>query len=183
MPVKPLEKTLDGVHHIVTPFPPLYAVRMAARLGKLLLPVAGAVGLPVAGGQVDIGAIRAGAGEAIPRLLTALADRLNPEELEALIVDLVSGVRRNGVALENRALVDATFAGDLPALYKVVWLALEANDFFGLGAIGKLLKLRPMAPPASTQDGSSLTSGTNSGSGDSSSKGPRRTPRSPPPGG
>lgn len=68
-----------------------------------------------------------------------LVSNLDDKTFDELCVEILQGVRRDGVELRPET-IDLQFAGRLSDLYAVMFFVLEVNfgDFFGWGGIGNL---------------------------------------------
>lgn len=123
------ELELNGSTYLVTEMTARKALRMQARLLKLLGPAASAIFLAAAN-DVDK------ADNAIPMAITHLVDQLDDRTFESLVMDLMQGVRKNGMELTPE-IIDLEFAGDLNTLFLVLKFILEVNfsSFFAQGGI------------------------------------------------
>jgi hypothetical protein len=150
-PLKSVKKPLNGGTLTVTQFPVLRAVRVGARVAKIAGPVlaglgsglnlddivSGKMAAVLAGGEINLN-------KAVPGALNALAERLDPEELISLCLELlqsanwVDSAASEKIELTTAASIDLVFNGSIPDLFMALRASLEANNFFGLGAIGKL---------------------------------------------
>lgn len=127
------EKVIGDNTYAVTQMPALRAVKMQARLLRLVGPCIGAL----------IAADPKNPDASLPMAISMLADKLDEATFEKLVLDLVQGVRCNGVEM-TRGLLDLDFAGKLNDLYRVLQFVLEVNfsDFFLEGGI--IAELAPM---------------------------------------
>lgn len=154
MGLKVEKRIVDGLTFQVTEFPAWPALKLSMRLAKLAGPaLAGALrsGIGAAGGgfklrsllDVDLAAL-------LPAGLEVLTDRLDPEAFAALCADLLGSTQllkeQSVVDLSSEDARNATFNGALPRLYKVLWIVLETNSFFGLGGIGKIASSQAIPP-------------------------------------
>lgn len=145
MAIKQLSKTIGGVEYKVTQFPALRAIKVKIRIAKLLSPVIAKI-MPAIGnskgglGDLDLASLEPA--------FNSLAEHLEPEEFSALCLILLSCTIRNDVDLGNETAFNDAFTGRLGEMYKAIWFVLEANDFFGLGDIGKLItkEKAPVSP-------------------------------------
>ena len=139
------EKEINGSVYCVTQMPARRALRMKAKLLKQFGTALAEIFLPSKDTPIE------GAGfskkEAI-NALQALSCELDERAFELLVMELLSGVRKNGVEL-TEAIVDMEFAGDLSTLFKVVWFVLEVNfaSFFGESGIGDLFEKQQQPTP------------------------------------
>lgn len=154
MAVKTRDTTIDGHTVKVTQHPGRRALRLKSRLVKLLAPSIGTIiqqkvekGKNLLDQEVDMTKI----GEAV----IALADKLDPDDFENLILEILVSTRVDGKEI-NEAAFDDLFAGEMSLMYKVVFFALQTNfgDFFVSGGIGNLLAQQAQGmtptPPKST---------------------------------
>jgi hypothetical protein len=159
--LKEVKKPLAGGTLTVTQFPVLRAIRIGSRVIKLVSPVFAGLG-----GGLDLERIVNGGvssanldlNKGIPAALMSLAETLDPEAFATLCQDLLSGATWvDGAGTEqadfsNPVDINRVLGGSIPDLFTALRAALEANDFFGLGAIGKLRGLvrapSPQPPPA-----------------------------------
>ncbi len=133
------QKEINGSTYAVTQMPAMRALRMQARLLKLLGPALGV--LFVAENKEE------GAGDSqIPNALAMLASQLDEKNFDYLILDLIQGVRKNGVEL-TKPIIDLEFAGKLNELFLVLQYVLEVNyaDFFQENGIIKAVTLKDQA--------------------------------------
>lgn len=165
--LKEVKKSIAGGTLIVTQFPVLRAIRIGAKVARLAAPIFAGLGgglnlddivggntrAAIAGADIDLN-------KAIPGALNALAEKLDPNEFSALCEDLLStacwidakGTEK--IELSESGGIDRAFGGSIPDLFAALRAALEANDFFGLGAIGRLRGVlgapQPKSPDVST---------------------------------
>lgn len=120
------EKTIGDSVYSVTQMPAIRAVRMQARLLRLVGPSFGAL----------IGSDPKNPDSSIPLAVSLLADKLDETTFEKLVLELMTGVRKDGAEL-TRGKIDLDFAGNLNDLYRVIQFILEVNfsDFFQEGGI------------------------------------------------
>ncbi len=125
--IETLEKVIGESNYMVTQMPAMRAVRMQARLLKLLGPSFAAM---VAAGDKE------NPDSCLPLAVQLLADKLDEKTFESLVLELLQGVRKDGQEL-NRSKIDLDFAGHLNDLYLVLQFVLEVNfsDFFQEGGI------------------------------------------------
>lgn len=117
------EKEICGSIYLVTQMPAMRALKMQARLLRLIGPSFGAM-------------IASGEDSSIPVAINLLAEKLDENTYEKIILDLLQGVRKDGVEL-TKGFIDLAFAGNLNELYRVIQFVLEVNfaDFFQEGGI------------------------------------------------
>lgn len=132
------EKEINGNRYSVTQMTARRALRMKAKLLKQFGTALAEIFLPSEDKPIE------GAGfskkEAVSAL-QALSCELDERAFELLVMELLSGVRKDGVEL-TEAIVDMEFAGDLATLFKVIWFVLEVNfsSFFGESGIGEMMQ-------------------------------------------
>ena len=148
-----ITKIIDGVTYESSPFTPFFGLGLAARLGKILGPAALGLLQSLAGNSVsDILSMGAGA---LSAPLQAAFVSLQPEEMQKLCLSLLGNTwqgpvdgRPTQLQLNSQANFDLAFMGNYAAIWPALWLALEANDFFGFGAIGRRLRAKATPPPS-----------------------------------
>jgi hypothetical protein len=126
-----LEKFIEGSNYSVTQFPARRALRLKARLIKHFGPGVA---------QILIPSEETSASEQKQKFVKAietLSLSLDENQMESLAIELLSCTRKNGVEL-TAPNIDLEFAGDMSALYQVIWFVIEANfaNFFTLLGIG-----------------------------------------------
>lgn len=157
--LKVLDRPVAGGTLTVTQFPVLTAIRVGARVFKLVGPVLGAFGVGVdfnGLAEGGLGDSKIDLAKALPKVLSTLAETLNPDQFGQLCQDLLgSAIWTDGkVKYElgsNPAYIDVVFCGSITDLFQALRLVLEANDFFGFGAIGKLRQAPAVAPTTNSQ--------------------------------
>lgn len=158
--LKEVKKAVAGGTLTVTQFPVLRAIRIGGRVAKVVAPVIAGLG-----GGIDLDGLVGGTAasnvnielnKAIPGALRAVAETLDPDVFAAACQELLSGsdwVDANGtekIEFLEPGSIDKVFGGSIPDLFLALRTVLEANDFFGLGAIGKLrgmVRAAPNPPP------------------------------------
>lgn len=146
-------KDIDGVTYESTPFNPFYGLGLAARLGKILGPAALGLLQSLAGNSVsDIMGMGVGA---LSGPLQAAFTSLQPDAMQKLCLDLLGNTwqgpiegRPTQLQINSQQNFDLAFMGNYAAIWPAIWLALEANDFFGFGGIGKRLRAKSTPPPS-----------------------------------
>ena len=160
MAIQTKEKTIGEHNYAVTQLPARRALRMKAKLIKLFGPGLAQFlmtsqeseeKLPAemtkeekeqfdATSTVDHYRIKDMRKSAIVRGVQLLVSSLDDKTFDELCVELLQGVRRDGVELTPQ-LIDMSFAGDLTSLYAVIFFVLEVNyaDFFAFSGIGNQL--------------------------------------------
>lgn len=149
--LKEVRKPLAGGEILVTQFPVMRAIRTGARIAKLVAPVMGGISEGIDLDDLISGNLMAKVDSldidlnaAVPRALNALATTLHPDDFASLCQELLSGAAwihpggKEQTELTTEANINLVLGGSLPDLFAALRVALEANDFFGLGAIGKL---------------------------------------------
>ena len=121
------DKVIGESNYSVTQMPAMRAVKLQAKLLKLVGPSFAAM---VASGDKE------NPDSCLPLAVGLLVDKLNADELEKLVLELCTGVRKDGAEL-TKSKIDLDFAGNLNELYLVLQFVLEANfsDFFQEGGI------------------------------------------------
>jgi len=121
------EKIIGDCTFMVTQMTALRAVKMQARLLKLLGP---------SFATIISASDKASPDSCLPQAVSLLADKLDEKSFENLVVDLMQGVRKNGVEM-TRLDIDMHFAGNLNQLFLLLQFILEVNfsDFFLEGGI------------------------------------------------
>lgn len=125
--IQTIDKIINGSSYSVTQLPARRALKMKARLIKLFGPSMAQFFLSF-DKKSDEGFVKA---------IEKLSLTIEENTFEAICVDLLVGVRKDGMEL-NPQLIDMEFAGDLESLYRVLWFVVEANysNFFSLIGIG-----------------------------------------------
>ena len=131
--IETLETTIDDCVYSVTQMTARRAIRMQARLFRLL---SSSIGHIVTSAQKNID----NAERSIPQALSLLAENLDEKTFELLILDLLEGVRKDGMELKP-AIIDIEFSGNLNNLFLLLRFVLEVNfkDFFSDRGIFKTL--------------------------------------------
>lgn len=134
--IETLEKDICGSVYAVTQMTALRAVRMQARLIKLLGP---SVATLFSSSSLDE------AESSFSKAVSLLSENLDEMTFEKLVIDLLQGVRKNGIEL-TKPVIDIEFAAKLNELFLALQYVLEVNfsDFFLEGGIiGNLMKQNP----------------------------------------
>ena len=139
----PVEVMIDGEEYTFCQLPPKRSLKLMTRIIKIVGAPLGAALNGTKSGQVDLKAVME-ADIDLSLIVTALCDRLDENEVEAIIDELLSQVIHVGSGEVSKKF-DAHFAGRLPHLFKVVGQALkvEYGDF--LAAVPDLKALFPRA--------------------------------------
>lgn len=123
------EKIINGSTYSVTQLPARRALKLQAKLIKLLGPAVSTIF--IASGDLDT------ADQSIPKAVSALVTQLDDKTFDQLVLELLQGqVRRDGKEITEHVL-DLEFAGKLNELFLVISFVLEVNfgDFFQEGGI------------------------------------------------
>lgn len=137
------EKEIDGSTYSVTQMTARRALRMQARLLKLLGPAASALFVAA---TKDLKS----ADDSIPKAIAYLGENLDEKTFDSLVMELMAGVRKDNHEL-TPATIDMEFAGDLNTLFLVLKFVLEVNfgDFFSeKGILSMFLPQKTLAPQA-----------------------------------
>lgn len=128
------EIEIDGATYSVTQLPARRALRLQAKLMKLLGPAVS---------EIFIASAKNADTEdsSIPKALKLLFDQLDEANFDILVMELLQGCRKNNMELRAE-IVDLEFAGKLNTLFMLLKFILEVNygDFFQDGGIIKLLQ-------------------------------------------
>lgn len=127
------EKQIGDSVYMVTQMPAMTAIGMQARLLKLIGPSFAT--LFAAGNQENPDG-------SLPLAISLLVEKLDEKTFQNLVIDLMRGVRKDGVELDKKK-IDLDFAGNLNELFLIMQFVLEVNfsDFFQEGGIiGDLIK-------------------------------------------
>lgn len=121
------EKLIGDSNYSVTQMTALHAIRMQARLLKLLGPSFAA--MIAAGGKEN-------PDSSLPLAISLLSEKLDEKTFEDLVLDLLKCVRKDGAEL-TREKINLDFAGKLNEIFLVMQFVLEVNfsDFFQEGGI------------------------------------------------
>ena len=111
------EVTIKGDKYLITQFGGIKGVKLGKRVGRVLLPIIGTI--YTEDGEVSL-----------PKVLETVAENLDYLD-EQLIMELMSSVTKNGVALD----FDKEFAGNYDTLFKLLQAVVEFNfqSLFHLG--------------------------------------------------
>jgi len=159
---------IDGFSYLVPRLPPRRALRLEARLVRLLGP--GIVELLLrtptrADGRADLGAVDLS--QVGPAVQAVLA-QLTPDEQDAIMAELLEPVRvvgQDGKLGPVMPIFDSHFDGRLPAVFKLMWASLEVQfgGFFELFAsAARAVVGAARVSRASTTSGPSSPSGGSS---------------------
>lgn len=125
-------KVINGSAYTVTQLPARRALRLKTRLVKMF----GASFSAFISAMSDPNSTIT-----MSQIIELLTPRLDESEFESLMMQMLIGVRKEGMEL-NEGLIDVEFAGDLDSMFKVVWFVVEVNfaNFFSMIGIGKLFQ-------------------------------------------
>jgi len=140
----PVELTIDGEQYTFCQLPPKRSLKLLTRIMRI---VGGPLGASFKGGKPALDA-----DIDLSVVVTALCDRLDENEVEAIVDELLSQVICAGRGEISRQF-DAHFAGRLPHLFKVLGQAIrvEYGDFLaGLPDLGAVLARAGMTPAKPT---------------------------------
>lgn len=131
--IETFEKQINNSTYMVTQLPARRALKLQAKLLKLLGPAASEIFIAAA---KDIYS----ADSAIPQAIRLLVNELDDKTFDTFVMEMLQGVRKDGMEL-NEKTVDLEFAGKLNELFLVLQYVLEVNfgDFFQEGGILKAL--------------------------------------------
>lgn len=126
---EPVRKVIDQQAYVFHQMPAKASLKLLTRIIKI-------VGAPIGAGVGSMG----GAGDMLEReinlesVVTSLCDRLDENQVERIIDELLSQARHEGEGeVSAPHTFEALFGGNLPHLFKVVMAAFEAEygNFFG----------------------------------------------------
>jgi hypothetical protein len=141
------EKQIDGATYTVTQLPARRAIRLKARLIKLFGPVFAQFFLAVSENVSDDQRK-----QDIVKSIEILGAHIDENSFESLVMDLLVGVRKNGMEL-SPATIDLEFAGDMAALYQLLFFVIEVNfsNFFSMIGIGSQFNSETSMPTKDTK--------------------------------
>ncbi len=156
------EKLINGDMYMVTQLPARRAIKLKTRLVKLFGPVIAQMYLTTSEKKDE-----EQQKQDIVRAIQLLSSTLDENVFESMIMELLTGVRKNGHEL-TPSIVDMEFAGDLATLYLVIWFVLEVNyaNFFSMIGIGSQLIQPQPSPIVDTKKTFTKTSAMSAQSGD-----------------
>jgi hypothetical protein len=125
----PVEVMIDGQQYTFCQLPPKRSLKLMTRIIRIIGAPLGAALNNVKSGQVDIRAMM-NADIDFSVIVSALCDRLDENEVESIVDELLSQVLHAGKGEVSKQF-DALFGGRLPHLFKVLAQALkvEYGDF------------------------------------------------------
>ena len=139
----PVEVKIDGEQYTFCQLPPKRSLKLMTRIIRIVGAPLGAALDGIKSGQVDMATVL-DADLNFSTIVAALCDRLEENEVEAIVDELLSQVLHAGQGEVSRKF-DVLFAGRLPHLFKVLAQALkvEYGDF--LAAVPDLGAYLPKA--------------------------------------
>lgn len=150
-PLKEVRLPISGGTLTIIQFPVLRALRVGARVARMLAPVVAGLGGGLNLDDLINGKLKSVANDldldlnkAVPGALNAIATHMDPDELAAMCQELLSSAYWVDSAgstkyeMASPGAIDMVLGGSLPDLFSALRGALDANNFFGLSAIGKL---------------------------------------------
>ena len=136
---EPLERTIDGEKYTFCQLPAKKSLKLMTRIVRIIgAPIGAALGELPDGDKVSM-EVLLDRNFNMGAIVAALCDRLDEDEVEAIVDTLLSQVIHEGAG-EISKQVDTHFAGRLPHLLKVLAAALshEYGDFLA-GGDGQLV--------------------------------------------
>lgn len=137
------EKEINGSRYTVTQLPARRALKLQYKLLKVFGAGLALIFTPSVGKEAD-GKTSLSInfnGDDVSKSLMLMMSNLDDNSFEALVLELLQGVRKDGVEL-TAPVIDFEFAGDSVTIFKVIWFVLEVNfsDFFGERGSGTLFR-------------------------------------------
>jgi hypothetical protein len=125
------EKIIEGNTYMVTQLPARRAIKLKVKLMKLFGPVLAQLFLTI--NDADEFESK----KNLVKAVEILSEHIEENTFEALVLELLNGVRKNNVELTSH-VIDLEFAGNMGELYQVLWFVVEVNfsNFFSLMGIG-----------------------------------------------
>jgi len=130
------EKIIEGAKYYVSQFPARRALKLQTRLVKLLAPsLFATLGSAKSMDILDVDLSDLSIGKAVEMLV----NRLDENDLENLVLELLCMTRREGKEITPQHF-DMVYAGNFNELFKALFFVLEVNfaSFFQAIDIGKL---------------------------------------------
>lgn len=117
------EVTIKGDKYLITQFGGIKGIKLGKRVGRILLPILGAV-YSEEGEEFNLS-----------KLIDTVVENLDQLD-DQLIMELVSGVTKNGVQID----FDKEFAGNYDTLFKLLQSVVEFNfqSLFQMGLDGSV---------------------------------------------
>jgi hypothetical protein len=145
----PLEVKIDGEQYTFCQLPPKRSLKLMTRIIRIVGAPLGAAFNGIKNSGADIQAVMTSDID-LSVIVAALCDRLEENEVEAIVDELLSQVLHAGQGEVSRKF-DVLFAGRLPHLFKVLAQALkvEYGDF--LAAVPDLSAFLPKAGTTQAQ--------------------------------
>lgn len=147
----PTEVMIDGEQYTFCQLPPKRSLKLMTRIIRIIGGPLGAALNGVRSGKADFNSIL-DADMDFSMIVTALCDRLDENEVEAIVDELLTQVLHSGTGEVSKKF-DAHFAGRLPHLFKVLAQALkvEYGDFLaGMPDLGAWLPKAGTTPAQQT---------------------------------
>jgi hypothetical protein len=147
----PVEVNIDGEQYTFCQLPPKRSLKLMTRIIRIIGGPLGAALNGVNTGRVDM-AMLMNADIDFSMIVTALCDRLDENEVEAIVDELLSQVLHAGTGEVSKKF-DVHFAGRLPHLFKMLAQALkvEYGDFLaGMPDLGAWLPKAGTTPVSLT---------------------------------
>lgn len=118
--IQTIEKEIGGSKYAVTQFTARRALRLQAKLIKVLGPFLF---------EISVNQSKA---------MELLSSSISEDTLETLVIEILMSTRKNGIELTSPT-IDIEFAGEIGTLFEVVMFALEVNfeNFWQALGIGK----------------------------------------------
>lgn len=141
MAIEVREKAIGSSNYMVTQMTARRALRVKAKLFKLLGPALG-----------KMLSAKEEFGDHLAKVAKLIIENLDERDFENLILEMMQGVRTNGIEITPE-IFDMEFAGNLGSLYQLLWFILEVNyqSFFDQSGIGNLFKESDPQEKASTK--------------------------------
>lgn len=156
MAKQPVKATIDGLVFEFFPLPPRTAIKIMARLTKLIGEPIGALGDAAFSGakgaekgKILAQILSANLDDGLAKAMRSLSDRLDEDEVYQTIELMIEGVQGKmpGDQGTRPLNVDVDFEGEIGLLFKVIGKYLEVNfkSFFqGIKTGAQVLRSRPM---------------------------------------
>ena len=155
MPVKAIEKVVNGRQVQIVQFHAIKGIKIKAKLFKFLLPVISpfisALDINSVNDIATLNSSDLNLQAMIPTAFQKLAETLEPDQFLNLILDLLSEVFIDGSAIDEKKFNDL-FIGDYMFAYQLAYEVVMANNFLALSGIGNLLKENKMPPQPEKSD-------------------------------
>lgn len=138
---KRTEKRIGEAEYSITQHPARQGLALQVRLAKLVAPSIGALigAVNFQGGKIEINDSTNFDLDKIKDAMIELASRLEPNDFEKMVSDLLTYTMRDGRQVDPLT-IDEAFAGKYDELFAVLFEVIKLNGFFALGGIGKALQ-------------------------------------------